>query len=66
MVTDAQKKATAKYESENYDKVLLRMPKGERDKIKAFIKSIRPDESLNEFINKAVDERMKQIQQSHE
>lgn len=32
-VTEAQKKATAKYEKENYDKVLVRFPKGTKELI---------------------------------
>ena len=34
-VSKAQQKAVGKYEKENYDKVLLRLQKGSRDKIKA-------------------------------
>ena len=32
-VTEAQKRATAKYERENYDKVLTRFPKGTKERI---------------------------------
>lgn len=32
-VSEAQKRATAKYEKANYDKVLVRMRKGLKDKI---------------------------------
>lgn len=32
-VTEAQKRATAKYEKENYDKVLVRFPKGTKERI---------------------------------
>lgn len=48
MVTDAQKRATAKYEKENYDKVLTRFPKGTKDRITA------TGSSVNAFIIKAV------------
>ena len=34
-VSEAQKRATAKYEKENYDKVLVRFPKGTKDRINA-------------------------------
>ena len=34
-ITPAQRAAVGRYESANYDKVLVRIPKGERDKIKA-------------------------------
>ena len=56
-VSEAQKKATAKYEQQNYDKVLLRLlEKGKKDKIKAHADS--KGESLNGFINRAIDETM--------
>ena len=55
-VSQAQKKATAKYEQQNYDKVLLRLEKGKKDKIKLHAEN--RDESLNGFINKAIDEKM--------
>ncbi len=32
-VTEAQKKATIKYEKENYDKILVRFPKGTKELI---------------------------------
>lgn len=55
-VSLAQKKATAKYEQQNYDKVLLRLEKGKKDKIKLHAEN--RGESLNGFINKAIDEKM--------
>ena len=55
-VSQAQKKATAKYEQQNYDKVLLRLEKGKKDKIKLHAEN--RGESLNGFINKAIDEKM--------
>ena len=33
-VSEAQKRATAKYERDNYDKVLVRFPKGTKERIK--------------------------------
>jgi len=58
MVTDAQKKATAKYESENYDKVLLRIrPKGRREEIKAHAES-KGFNSLNAYINDLIEKDM--------
>lgn len=57
-VSEAQKKATAKYEQQKYDKVLLRLlEKGKKDKIKAHADN--QGESLNGFINRAIDETMK-------
>lgn len=56
MVSKAQKKATAKYEQNNYDKVLIRFPKGDKDRIKSHAES--KGESLNGFIKRAIDETM--------
>ena len=53
-VSEAQKKATAKFEQQNYDKVLLRMPKGKKETIKAHAEE--QGESLNGFVNRAIDE----------
>lgn len=55
-VSQAQKKATAKYEQQNYDKVLLRLEKGKKDKIKLHAEN--RGESLNGFVNRAIDEAM--------
>lgn len=56
-VSKAQKKATAKYEQQNYDKVLLRLKSGKKDEIKAHAEE--QGESLNGFINRAIDETIK-------
>ena len=55
-VSEAQKKATAKYEKHNYDKVLLRLDKGDKDRIKAHADS--RNESVNGFIKRDIDETM--------
>ena len=54
--SEAQKKAVAKYNAANYDRVELRVEKGKKDEIKAFAES--RGESLNGFINRAIDETM--------
>ncbi len=54
--TKAQQKAVAKYEKENYDKVLVRMEKGKKEEIKQH--ATRNGESVNGFINRAIDETM--------
>ena len=53
-VSSSQKKATAKYEKRNYDKVLLRLDKGEKERIKAHADN--RNESINGFIKRAIDE----------
>lgn len=55
-VSKAQQKAVNKYMRENYDRVNLTMPKGQKDKIKAHAES--NGESLNGFINRAISEAM--------
>lgn len=51
-VSEAQMKATAKYEKENYDKVLVRFPKGTKERIQA------TGETVNGFIVSAVNEKL--------
>jgi predicted HicB family RNase H-like nuclease len=52
----AQQKAVAKYMAANYDEVKVRMPKGRKNVIKAH--AAARGESVNAFINRAVDEAM--------
>lgn len=60
-VSKAQMRATAKYEKSNYDKILLRLTKGEKDKYQMYAKS--KDESLNGFIVRAMKEAMQRDEQ---
>lgn len=55
-VSAAQKKATAKYEQQKYDKVLLRLDKGQKEVIKAHAE--KNGESVNGFVKRAIDETM--------
>lgn len=50
----AQQKAVNKYMSENYDRINLTVPKGQKEKIKAHAES--RGESVNKFIGRAIDE----------
>lgn len=52
----AQQRAVAKYMKANYDEIKIRVPKGEKEKIKAHAEA--RGESLNGFINRAIDEAM--------
>lgn len=45
-----------RYEDKAYDKVLLRLPKGEKATIQAHAE--QQGESVNGFINRAIDEAM--------
>lgn len=55
-VSKAQMKATQKYIKNNYDRLELRIQKGERDLIKAHAEKM--GESLNQFLVRAVKEAM--------
>ena len=55
-VSKAQQKAVNKYMSVNYDRVNLTMPKGQKDRVKAHAEA--RGESVNAFINRAIDETM--------
>ena len=52
----AQQKAVNKYMKSNYDRVNLVMPKGKKDIIQAH--AAQQGESVNDYINRAIDEAM--------
>ena len=52
--TEAMDRAIKKYESEKLDKILLRVPKGNKERIQEHAKS--QGESTNAFIYRAVNE----------
>lgn len=52
----AQQKAVNKYMRDNYDRVNLTLPKGRKDEIRAHAEA--HNESVNAFINRAIDETM--------
>lgn len=54
--SDAQRKAVAKYNKANYDQMQIRVPAGEKEKIKAHAES--KGESVNGFINRLIAEAM--------
>lgn len=56
-VSEAQKKASIKY-LEKLDEVRIRMPKGRKEIIQAH--AAAQGESVNGYINKAIDTRMAQ------
>ena len=56
-VTKAQQRAVGKYEKENYDKVLLRLPKGNGEKIKAHAQ--QKGMSLNAYIVDLIEKDMR-------
>jgi len=60
-VTKAQQKAVSKYMKENYDEIKVRVPKGRKGEIKAHAEG--RGESVNAFINRAIDEAMEREKQ---
>lgn len=54
--SDAQRRAVAKYNSANYDQIQLRVVKGKKEKI--ILHAGSTGESVNTFINRAIDEAM--------
>ena len=50
---ESQIRATSKYNLANYDRVELRLPKGKKEVLKRHAES--KGESLNAFINRAID-----------
>lgn len=54
--TKASQRAVNKYMKENYDRVNLTMPKGKKDTVQAH--ATQQGESVNAFINRAIDEAM--------
>lgn len=55
-ISESQRKAVAKYNAANYDRIELRVDKGRKDIIKAHAES--KGESVNGFINRAIEEAM--------
>lgn len=54
--TEAEDRAIKKYEAEKIDKILLRVPKGQKARITSFAKA--HGESTNAFIVRAISQAM--------
>lgn len=54
--TKAQQKAVNKYMANNYDRINLTVPKGQKDEIKAHADNM--GESVNGFINRAIENQI--------
>lgn len=54
--TEARRRANEKYNAKAYDEIKVRVSKGNKDIIKAHAES--KGESLNSFVNRAIDEAM--------
>ena len=54
--SEAEDRAIKKYEKEKIDKILVRFPKGKKEDIQKHVEGT--GESVNAFINRAVEETM--------
>lgn len=63
-VSKSQQKAVHKYVKANYDRMELTVPKGRKAKIKAHADA--RGESVNGFINRAIDETMERDEKEPE
>lgn len=54
--SEAMRKAIDKYNKESIDEIKLRVPKGRKAELQAYVKE--QGESLNGFINKAISEKI--------
>ena len=61
-VSRAQMKAVQRYETENYDKILLRVRKGDREAIQDAAE--RAGKSMNKFIIDAVMDAVKPLEEA--
>ncbi|MDL2234350.1 hypothetical protein LJC63_12355 [Ruminococcaceae bacterium OttesenSCG-928-L11] len=59
-LSEAQKKATAKYNAKTYDRLELKVPKGRKSELQDYAQAA--GESLNQFVIKAVDERIERLE----
>ena len=57
-ISKAQQRAVAKYDAKNYDKICVRIKKGQRDILKAHAEE--QGESLNGWIVSAIKAKLKQ------
>lgn len=62
-VSEKQKESAKRYNAANYDKITFRVKKGKIDYIKDFI--LCTGESMNAFINRAIDECIEKWDKEH-
>ncbi len=60
-ISEARKRANAKYNAKAYDRLEMKVSKGMKDTIQAHAEKY--DGSLNKFMNRAVDETMERDKQ---
>ena len=57
-LTEARKRANAKYNAKAYEQILVRVPKGKKTQIQEYAEG--RGETTNSFINRVIDEAMEQ------
>lgn len=57
-VSKKQQASVNRYIAKSYDRINLTVPKGKKERIQSYAQSI--GESVNGFINRAIDEAMKE------
>ena len=60
-ISEAQRRAVAKYNAANYDRIELRVEKGMKEEYKAH--AAKQGETLNGFITRAISETMERDRQ---
>lgn len=62
-VSEKQKEAVKRYEAKTYDKFIIRVKKAKAEYMKDFI--LHTGESMNGFINRAIDECIERYEKEH-
>jgi uncharacterized protein (DUF1778 family) len=59
-ISEARKRANAKYNLKAYDRIELKVSKGKKEKIRLYAEA--HGESINAFVNRAISEAMGEIE----
>lgn len=62
--SEAQKRAVAKYNSKSYDELKIRVTKGKKAELQEHAQ--KQNESLNAFVNRAIDNQVEQDNQNNQ
>lgn len=62
-VSEKQKESAKRYNDKTYDKISIIVKKGKKDYIKDFV--FHTGESMNAFINRAIDECIEKWEKEH-
>lgn len=63
-ISEARKRANAKYNLKAYDRIELKVSKGKKEKIRLFAQE--QGESINSFVNRAIAEAMGEVPRRQE